>query len=335
MKRVILVILCTIFSLFLEAKDVEIVTTLPMIKFIVDRITEDKELSIALVKENTDPHFFDAKLSYIVILKDAKLFILVSSDFEVYVDPLLKSANNPDIVKGGKGYLELASYVEIIEIPASVERTQGELHAMGNPHYFLDPENFKKMAGAIFDKLKEIYPDNTEKYKKNLEKLYEELDTLLFGEKLIASIKSDLLYKRWKLDKLADYIREKNLLNEWEGLTKKFNEIKGEKILPYHKSFTYYILFSKMIEYDVIESKPGIPPSTTRLVELITKVDKEKIKAIIIEPFYPTKTADFIKTKSTIKPCIIVITTNPYNYFEWLKTISTRIYQAVKENKCE
>lgn len=335
MKKIILLILSTIISVFGGTKNPEIVVTLPIIKFAVDKITQDKDLSIALVKENTDPHFFDAKLSYIVTLKNAKLLILASSDFEVYVDALLSSANNPNIVKGGNGYLELASYVDIIEIPETVSRTKGELHAQGNPHFYLHPENFKKMCLAIFDKLKEMYPNKEEKYKKNMESLFQELDILLFGEKLTLNMKTDLLYKRWNLDKLSDYLKENNLESDWEGLTKKLYEIKNEKILSYHKSFTYYLLFFKLIEFEVIESKPGIPPTTTRLLELITKVDKEKIKTILIEPFYPTKTAEFIKGKSTLKPCIIIISTSPYNYFEWLKSASSKIYKATKENKCE
>ncbi len=324
-----------IVSILPQQKNPEIVVTLPIIKFIVDKITQQANLSIALLKEGTDPHLFDAKLSYIATLKNAKLLILMTSDFEVYVDALLKSANNPDLLKGNKGYLELANYVDIIEIPETVERTKGELHAQGNPHFYLDPVNFKKMAQAVFDKLKEIYSDSEEKYRKNLEDLNKELDTILFGKKVVSTIKSDLLYKRWNQDKLSDYLKEKGLENEWDGLTKKFNEIKGEKTLPYHKSFTYFILFSKLIEFEVIELKPGIPPSTARLTELITKIDKEKIKTILVEPFYPVKTAEFIKNKSKTAPCLIIVSTNPYNYFEWLQTTSTKIYKAIKENKCE
>lgn len=335
MKKIILSMLMLIITILPEQKKPEIVVTLPIIKFMVDKITDDKNLSIALVKEDSDPHFFDAKLSYIVMLKNAKLLILMTSDFEVYVDALLKSANNPDVLKGSKGYLELANYVDIIEIPETVERTKGELHAHGNPHFYLSPVNFKKMAQVVFDKLKETYPNNEDKYKKNLEDLNKELDSILFGAKLLDTIKTDSLYKRWDLDKLSDYLKEKNLENDWNGLTKKFNEIKDAKILPYHKSFTYFLLFFKLVEYEVIESKPGIPPSTSRLTELITTTDKEKIKVILVEPFYPVKTTEFIKNKSTTKPCLIIASTSPYDYFEWLQTTSTKVYKAIKENKCE
>ncbi len=337
MKEIILFVLLilSLFNISIKMSNSEIVVTVPVIKFIVDKITKDEKLSIALVKENTDPHFFDAKLSTIVKLKRAQLFILLSSDFEVYVDALLQTANNKNILKGGDGYLELANFVDLIDIPSNIERTGGELHAHGNPHFILSPYNFKKSAQAIFSKLKKLYPHQEKTYKENLNQLLRELDTILFGEKLLGATKSDMLYKRWELEKLKEYLEEKGLKDDWNGLTRKISEIKNEKIIPYHKSFTYFIQFFKLDEFAVIEPKPGIPPSTSHLISLIDKSNKENVKVILIEPFYPLKTANFIKEKVKGTLCVIISSTNVYNYFEWLKITAEKIHRAIKDGKCE
>ncbi|MFN7182065.1 MAG: metal ABC transporter substrate-binding protein [Planctomycetota bacterium] len=336
MRKVILVVIMIIVGGFnlpqAKTKNPEIIVTLPAIKFIVDRITGDEKLTMALVKENTNPHFYDAKLSAIVKLKNARLFILMQTDFEVYVEALLASANNPQIVRGARGYLELANYVEIIEIPSNIERTGGELHAQGNPHFLLNPYNFRKAAIAIFSKLKEFYPDNEEKFKENVDKLLEELDTILFGKEIS---KSEMLYKRWLLDKLEKYLEEKGVKNNWTGITRKLSEIKNEKIIAYHKSFSYFLNFFKLNEFAIIEPKPGIPPSTSYLISLIDKINKENVKIILIEPYYPLKTANFLKEKAKNPLCVIISSTNVYNYFEWIKTTVENIYKAVKEGKCE
>lgn len=336
MRKIVIFILLLLGITQLKLADEEIVVTMPILKFIVDKITQNEKLSMALLKEDTDAHFFDAKLTHMVKLKNAKLLILMqSSDMEVYVDALLQAVNNKDILKGNKGYLELANFVDFLQVPVSIERTAGELHAAGNTHFYIGPDNFRKMVEAIFQKLKELYPEQEKIYKENKDKLLNELDTILFGEKLLDFVKSDMLYKRWKVGKLDEYLKEKKMEGYWRGVTKKLNEIRNEKFVSYHKSFTYFLDFFKLEEFAVMEPKPGIPPSTSYLLSLIDKINKEDVKVILVEPFYPVKTAEFVKEKAKKPLCIIVSSTNVYDYFKWLTTIAEKIYKAVKENKCE
>jgi zinc/manganese transport system substrate-binding protein len=335
MKKIFIVALLFLVNLLFLPSDSEIVVTLPVIKFVVDKITQTPTLCSAILKEDTDPHFYEAKLSYILMLKKAKLLILADSHLEVYVEALLSAANNPAILKGGKGYLELSTVVDKIETPSTGDRAQGDFHPTGNPHFYIDPQRIRKIAQAIFTKLIEIYPGNEKVYKENYEAFLQELDSLVFGAELVKEVKPELLYKLWKTDKVTEYLKEKNLIEKWEGVTRKLYEIKDEKVLAYHKSFTYILGFSKLNEFDVVEPKPGIPPSTSRLLELVKKVENEKIKGILIEPFYPLKHANFIKEKAGNSVCVLVVSTNRYNYFEWLRDYTERSYKALKEGKCE
>ena len=142
-----------------EAKPLQIVTTTEDLAAITREVGGERVQVLALARGYQDPHFVDAKPSYMVQLKKADLFVEVGRDLEVgWVPGLLNGARNPRILPGAPGFVDASAQVNVLEIPASVSRAQGDVHPFGNPHYWLDPMNAAPMARVIRDGLARVSP---------------------------------------------------------------------------------------------------------------------------------------------------------------------------------
>ena len=148
---------------------IKVVTTLPDLKSITEEIGGDKVDVFAIATGFQNPHFVDPKPSYILKLSRADMFVTVGLDLETgWVPPLLNSARNNKIQKGGEGYVDASVGIPLLQVPSSVNRAEGDIHIFGNPHYWLDPLRGKPIAQAIFDGLVKISPENQALFQANL-----------------------------------------------------------------------------------------------------------------------------------------------------------------------
>jgi ABC-type Zn uptake system ZnuABC Zn-binding protein ZnuA len=220
-----------------------------------DRITVE-----ALGKGFQDPHFVEPKPSFILKLVNADLLMLVGRDLEVgWLPPLITQSRNAKIQSGGRGYFDASLTVKILDVPTGqVTRAMGDVHPLGNPHYWLEPGNGRRIAAAIRDKLTELAPGEAGYFAQR----YADFDRRLAdGE------------KRWDAT-MAPY--------------------KGTKIVTYHRSWPN---FTERFGLDVIgyvEPKPGIPPSATHTIELIAEMKRQNEKIIMVEPYFDLKTPNAI-----------------------------------------
>jgi ABC-type Zn uptake system ZnuABC Zn-binding protein ZnuA len=220
-----------------------------------DRITVE-----ALGKGFQDPHFVEPKPSFILKLVNADLLMLVGRDLEVgWLPPLITQSRNAKIQSGGRGYFDASLTVKILDVPTGqVTRAMGDVHPLGNPHYWLEPGNGRRIAAAIRDKLTELAPGEAGYFAQR----YADFDRRLAdGE------------KRWDAT-MAPY--------------------KGTKIVTYHRSWPN---FTERFGLDVIgyvEPKPGIPPSATHTIELIAEMKRQNVKIIMVEPYFDLKTPNAI-----------------------------------------
>ncbi len=270
------------------ADKIQVVTTLPDLKAITEAVGGEYVDVFAIVKGYQDPHFVDAKPSYIVKLQKAEVFAQIGLDLEVgWVPPLLEGARNAKILPGGSGYVDASKGVALLEIPQgdpATLRAGGDIHVNGNPHYWLDPRNGKIIAQNIHAVLVNVRPD--------LEKIFS--TNLAAFEKQI-----DEHYAQWTT-KLAPY--------------------KGSQIIAYHNSWPYFAKSFNLEIVDFIEPKPGVPPSPGHLVKLIQKIKTNQIKAILVDPYFDTKPAKSVAEKSGATVIPIASSVSAYdsikNYFD-------------------
>jgi ABC-type Zn uptake system ZnuABC Zn-binding protein ZnuA len=222
---------------------------------------------VALAKPTEDPHFVDAKPSHIVTLNRADVLVEGGAELELgWLPPLLESARNAKIAAGAPGHIVASQGIKMLEIPLTFDRSKGDVHSMGNPHFLTDPMNAKIVAANIADHLAQVSPASSALFKANLAKFNATADA-----------------------KLA----------EW---TKQLAPFKGAKIVTYHKDFPY---FAERFHLDVVENlepKPGISPSPAHLAQVIETMRAAQSHVILVQPFQNRKTAETVarQTSATV-----------------------------------
>jgi zinc/manganese transport system substrate-binding protein len=218
-----------------------------------------------------DPHFIEAKPSFVLQLRNADVWAFVGLDLEIgWMPLLLDGARNPKIRQGGSGYLDVSRAIPLLDIPGgNIDRSQGDVHPLGNPHYWLDPENGRRIARLFLRKFSQLDPKNASAYTAN-EKAFE--------------AKLNAAERGWQSE-LAT--------------------IRGKPVVAWHTSWRYFAEYNKMNIVGFMEPKPGVPPSPSHLAGLIQTIKRTNAKVIIMEPFYDRKTADFVAGKTGIKVLIL------------------------------
>ncbi len=263
-KLYVLAILLLCLALFspslAEGKKLRVVTTLTDLASLTQEVGGDKIDVEALAKGYQDPHFVEPKPSFLLKLRNADLLISVGLDLEIgWLPPLITQSGNGRIQPGAPGYLDASQFTEILEIPqGKLTRAEGDVHPLGNPHYWLDPDNGRRIAKGIAAKLTEMDPGDQayfQQREQDFEKRLAEAD------------------KKW-LAQMAPY--------------------RGAKVVTYHRSWPN---FAKHFGLDVvgyIEPRPGIPPTPSHTIEIVNLMKREKIKIELIEPYFDLKTPNSI-----------------------------------------
>ena len=245
------------------AAPVRVVTTTEDLAAIAREVGGDRIEVLAMAKGYQDPHFVEPKPSFIVAVSRADLLIAVGRELEIgWLPTLITSSRNSKIQPGGAGYLDASLNVKILEIPTGqITRAMGDVHPQGNPHYWLDPANGRLIAQAIRDKLSQIAP---------AERAYFDQRYKDFEARLAAG------EKRWDTT-MAPY--------------------KGTKIVTYHRSWPNFMDRFGLNVMGYVEPKPGIPPSPSHTLELITSMKAQGVKLIVVEPYFDLKTPRAIATQ--------------------------------------
>jgi len=246
----------------LAQKKLNVVTTLPDLQSITDRVGGDRVSTFAIATGYQNPHFVDPKPSYILKLSRADLFITVGLDLETgWAPALLTSARNSKIQSGAPGYVDASTNMPLLQIPSSVSREQGDIHVYGNPHYWLDPARGKVIAQNIYDGLVRLQPESQAYFAGNLQRFNQQLD-----EKTAA----------WKAQ-MAPYA--------------------GTKIIAYHNEWPYFETAFGLEIIDFLEPKPGIPPTPSQLAKIIGLMQQQHIRIIINSPYFKADAAELVARK--------------------------------------
>jgi len=241
-----------------------VVTSLQDLAAIADAVGGDRVETFALARGYQDPHFVDAKPSFIVKLSRADLLIAAGLELEIgYLPPLIDQSRNEKIHPGSAGYLDASAGCDILQKPTQVvTRAMGDVHPYGNPHFWTDPENGRVIARAIAAKLTELDPAGKAAFDAGL-----------------AAFETSLSAKE----------------REWEA---KMAPFAGTKVVTFHESWPNFAKRFKLEIVGTVEPKPGIPPSPTHTLEIINLISRDRVPAILVEPYFDRKTPDYIAEKT-------------------------------------
>ena len=237
-----------------------VMTTTEDLASIAREITGDHATVESISRGYQDPHFVEAKPSFILKLQKVDVLVVVGRELEIgWLPPLIQQSRNSKIQPGSAGYLDASLQASILEVPTGqVTRAMGDVHPLGNPHYWMDPENGKRVGKSIADKLSELRPN----------------DKAFFQQRLADfTARLDVAEKRW-LAQMAPS--------------------KGTKVVTYHRSFPN---FAERFGLDIIgyvEPKPGIPPSPRHTLDLINEMKRQNVKVVLVEPYFDMKTPNAI-----------------------------------------
>jgi zinc/manganese transport system substrate-binding protein len=237
-----------------------VVTTTEDLASIAREVGGDRITVESIAKGYQDPHFVEAKPSFILKLQKADVLIVVGRELEIgWLPPLIQQSRNSKIQPGAEGYLDASLECEILEVPTTqVTRAMGDVHPLGNPHYWLDPENGKRIGKEIADKFSQIRPNERATFQQRLTDFTTRLDAA---------------EKRW-LAQMAPY--------------------KGTKVVTYHRSFPNFAKRFGLEIIGYIEPKPGIPPSPQHTLDLINEMKRQNVKLVLVEPYFDSKTPNAI-----------------------------------------
>lgn len=216
-----------------------------------------------LAKPTEDPHFVDAKPSFIVKLNRADILIEGGAELEIgWLPALLDQSRNAKLAPGAPGHVSCAQGVHLLEVPSTLDRSRGDIHAAGNPHYMVDPVNAKIAAQHIADAFCAVDQKNAATYRANLKKFTDAIDAKVV---------------------------------QWEKTMAPF---KGQQIVSYHNSWLYFgDRFGLKIDL-FLEPKPGVPPTPTHLAEVIVKMRSDNVHVIIVDPYLNRRTAETVASKT-------------------------------------
>jgi ABC-type Zn uptake system ZnuABC Zn-binding protein ZnuA len=220
-----------------------------------DRITVE-----AIAKGYQDPHFVEPKPSFLLKLQKADLLAVVGLQLEIgWLPPLITQSRNSKIQEGNPGYLDMSQFSQILEIPTTqVTRAMGDVHPLGNPHYWLDPENGRRMAKAFMSKFGELRPAD----------------------------------KAYFIERESDFeTRLSEAEKRWDAQMAPYH---GRKVITYHRSWPNFCERFGLVVVDYVEPKPGIPPTPTHTLDVINTMKRDNIKLILVEPYFDLRTPNSI-----------------------------------------
>lgn len=286
-----------------EAKKLNVMTSTTDMAALVQEVGGDRVNVEAIAKGYQDPHYVEAKPSFLLKLRQADLLVVVGLQLEIgWLPPLITQSGNPRIQVGAPGYLDASQFAEILEIPTGqVTRAMGDVHPQGNPHYWLDPDNGRRIAKGLAGKLSEMSPGDAAYFQQRFQD---------FDRRLTEAEK------------------------RWEAAMKPY---RGRKVVTYHRSFPN---FAKHFGLDVVgyvEPRPGIPPTPSHTLELIQMMKRDNVKVILVEPYFDLKTPNSIARETGGKVLVYLPSvggekdvTDYFKLFDYDIDLLTKAFQATQ-----
>jgi zinc/manganese transport system substrate-binding protein len=276
---------------------IRVVATLPVFAELVKAVGGDRVEVTTIATPLQDPHFVDAKPSYILAASKADVFVLAGMDLEVGWEPLVREGSrNADIQIGGPGYVDASAHVQKLGVPTGrIDRSRGDVHPYGNPHYWLDPLNAVPLTADIALALTRVDPANGG------------------------------LYNDRRRQFLADLERR---MATWRS---RMAPLQGQPVASYHESWEYFARRFGLEIAGTLEPKPGIPPSPSHLAALIDRMGARDVMLILKEPYYEDKNPQLVARETGAR--VVELPNQPQtgqNYLQFMDALVDRVAAAAR-----
>ena len=268
MKRTSVILI--LFAPFLIFSQVRVIGSIPDYAELAKEIGQDRVKAEALIKGTQDPHFADALPSHIMKLNKADLLISTGLGLESgWLPALLNNARNKKIQAGSTGYIDASEFVELKDVPQKIDKSMGDVHPGGNPHFYTAPAELFKIAEEIKNRLVQIDPEGRDYYEKN-----------------------------WTEFK----VKFESKTAEWKT---KIEPLKGTKVVVYHESWVYLLNWLGFEKVAALEPKPGIPPSSGHIAEVLHQIKGKNVRFLFQEIYHPTSLSKKFASKTGVKLLIL------------------------------
>ena len=252
------------------ARKLKVVATIPDLKSLTETVGGDLVEVESLTRGTQNFHEAEVRPSMMLKLRRADAVIENGLGLDAWADVAIEASNNPSIIRGGRGRIEISRNVEVLEVPTTrVDRSMGDVHPQGNPHFSLDPGLAPVITQNIVDGLARVAPENRAAFEQN---------------------------------RKAFLARLEQEMAKW---TKAMTPVQGAKVVVFHPVYIYFLTRFGLIQAAALEDRPGIPPSPQHLVNVIREMKEQKIKAILVEPWNDVKLANRVAEEAGAKAFVM------------------------------
>ncbi len=243
-------------------------------------------------------------------MASADLFVTTGLDLELWIPALLDKASNPKVTEGGPGYVAAYSGIQLLDVPSSYSRSQGDIHVFGNPHIWTSPLSAVQIARNILTGLKRVSPENAAYFSAREKDFEDRIHRSLYGDELVRLLGGQTLVDLDERGKLFDFLGSKQyqgapLIARLGGWLKQAMPFRGKPIVCYHKEWDYFSREFEVPCVDYIEPKPGIPPTPSHVQEVITEMKEQHIQVLLSTNYYDRSQVQEVAARTGARAVIV------------------------------
>jgi len=252
------------------ASKIRVVTTIPDLKSLTEAVGGDLVEVDSLTRGVQNFHEAEVRPSMMLKLRRADLLVENGLDLDTWVDVAVQGANNANIIRGAPGRIEVSRNIPVLDVPtARVDRSMGDVHPLGNPHFSLDPGLAPIITQNILDGLARVAPQHRAAFERNRQEFLTRLDSEM---------------GRW---------------------TKTLEPVRGAKVIGYHPVFVYFLTRFGLVQAGALEDRPGIPASPQHVAQIIQLIKADRIKVVLVEPWNDVKLAERVAQEAGARALVI------------------------------
>jgi len=292
------------------AAQIRVVTSLTTYGAIAREIVGDRGTVASIAQGDEDPHFVQPKPSFVALLRDADLFVTTGLDLELWVPTLLDRAGNRTIMEGGPGYVAAYTGITLLEVPTSLSRAGGDIHAEGNPHIHTDPVNGIIIARNVLTGLQKVDPANAAYYREKELDFERRVLEATIGKELLDVLTPAVAFNLLKTEQFDGFVAKtmlhgKPLSDQLGGWLKTGEIFKGKEMACYHKEWAYFSARYQVKCMTYIEAKPGIPPTPGHVEEVIALMKANGVPVLFASNYFPKSQIEQVAAKTGATAVIV------------------------------
>ena len=333
MSKLLVTLLAVAAARVAAAAPLNVCATIPDLGALVREVGGPEVNVTVFAKPTEDPHFVEAKPSFLKALSEADLLVLNGLDLEIgWLPVLLKNARNEAVLAGGRGYLDAARSITPLDVPGgTIDRSMGDVHGQGNPHYLADPVNGLRVATAIADRLAVLRPEQKSLFTQRLQDFRRRVGAKLVGETLAAKYDVEKLAQLQDLGKLDTFLAAQGDAGALGGWLAAMAPYRGAPAVDDHPMWPYFAERFGLRMVGDMEPKPGIPPTTKHLEELVATMQSEHVRLILASAYYDPRHAQFVAgaTGARVATMANLVGSRP-GTDDYLATVDYNVRQVVE-----